>query len=217
MPNFDDSLAIYRISFNTPDVRLFNISGSIIPPNGSANSSNRSFVNLEQIPSRELDFDQDIFCLSEFEYRSEEFRIFVNVIQLYVVSEEGEFCARSNGTGRDCSVFYTSKISSSTVAPATLPGRFNDECSRPRHPQLQSRTSVRPEHRRQPSHKQDRAPSKWRTTHRVLPRAHQHRARSVPYSVSSWLHLPDSGHISNLCCPVYVRLPSLVSEFQLQA
>ena len=37
-PNFDDSLAIYRISLNTPDVRLFNISDSIIPPNGSANS-----------------------------------------------------------------------------------------------------------------------------------------------------------------------------------
>ena len=96
--------------------------------------------------------------------------------------------------------------------------------SRPRHPQLQSWTSVRPEHRRQSSHKQNRAPSKWRTAHRVLPRAHQHRAHSVPYSVSPWLHLPDSGHISRaefvvqryLCCPVYVRLPSLASEFQLQ-
>ena len=131
-PNFDDSLAIYRISFNTPDVRLFNISGSIIPPNGSANSSNESFVNLEQIPRRELDFDQDIFCLSEFEYRSEEFRIFVNVIQLYVVSEEGEFCARANGTGPDCNVFYTFQnfvlyYGSSNPTTGEV-SRFDDEC-----------------------------------------------------------------------------------------
>ena len=119
-------------NFNTPDVRLFNISGSIIPPNGSANSSNESFVNLEQIPSRELEFDQDIFCLSEFEYQSEEFRIFVNVIQLYVVSEEGEFCARANGTGPDCNVFYTFQnfvlyYGSSNPTTGEV-GRINDEC-----------------------------------------------------------------------------------------
>lgn len=124
-PNFDDSLAIYRFSLNPPDVRLFDISGTIIPSNGS-------FVNLEQIPSRELELDQDIVCLSEFEYRSEEFRIFVNVIQLYVVSEDGQFCTSAEGTGPDCTAFYTFRnfiLYYGSVDPNSGEvERFDDEC-----------------------------------------------------------------------------------------
>ena len=103
-PNFDDSLSIYRFSHNNTDVRLFNISGNIIPPNGT-------FVHLEKIPKRELNFDADIFCLSEFEYRSDESQIFFNAVQLAVVSNDGHFCV--SRTGPDflnyCSVFYTFK------------------------------------------------------------------------------------------------------------
>ena len=41
--NYDDSLGIYRFSLTGPDSLLFNISGTIIPPNGT-------FTHLEMIP-----------------------------------------------------------------------------------------------------------------------------------------------------------------------
>lgn len=71
IPNVDDSLAIYHFTLAETDVRVLELSGTIIPPNGS-------YVSLEQISDRELQAfematEEDVFCLSEFEYRSEDF------------------------------------------------------------------------------------------------------------------------------------------------
>ena len=44
--NYDAPLGIYRFSLTGPDSLLFNISGTIIPPNGT-------FANLEMIPYAE--------------------------------------------------------------------------------------------------------------------------------------------------------------------
>ncbi len=100
--SFDDSLGIYRFSLTRPDTLLFNISGTIIPPNGS-------FVNLEQIPYDEQYLPLDIYCLSEFEYREKDFDIFFNAIEVIIVSSDGKFC-EINGeqnSGNKCYNFYT--------------------------------------------------------------------------------------------------------------
>ena len=126
-PNFDDSLGIYRFSLDHPDVRLFNISGTIIPPNGT-------FINFEEIPQRELPYVGDVYCLSEFEYKSEEFQIFFNTIEVVVVSNDGRFCI--NRTGPElpnvCILFYTFRnfvLYYASINPITgRTERFSDQC-----------------------------------------------------------------------------------------
>ena len=126
--NFDDSLGIYRLSINPPDTLLFNISGTIIPPNGT-------YLNLEKIPSNNLNRDQDIFCLSEFEYRSTEFQIFFNVIQVIVVSDDGTFCKTNAGPDEQtnvCIPFYTYEdqvLYYASIDPISRETeRFDDQC-----------------------------------------------------------------------------------------
>ncbi len=128
--NFDDSLGIYRYSVNLPPENhtlLFNISGTIIPPNGT-------FLNLEKAPESELDFDDDVFCLSEFEYRPDDFQIYFNAIELIVVSPEGKFCASVPATGvSTCSFLYTFAdfvLYYASIDPVTGGvRRFDQQCS----------------------------------------------------------------------------------------
>lgn len=99
IPNFDDCLAIYHFTLAETDVRVLEISGTIIPPNGS-------YVSLEQISDKELQAfemttEADVFCLSEFEYRSEDFGIYFNVAQLFVVPNAGEVRGRGGWGGRE--------------------------------------------------------------------------------------------------------------------
>ena len=100
--NFDDSLGIYRFSINPPDVLLFNISGTIIPPTGP-------YINFEKIPDRLLPFDQEVYCLSEFEYREDEAQIFFNAVEVQAVSEDGKFCTTDGRLHEDnfCWPYYT--------------------------------------------------------------------------------------------------------------
>jgi hypothetical protein len=96
--NVNDQLDIYRSEF-----RLVNISGNIYPPNGS-------FVNLEH---QELNSTEDVFCLSEFEYRSEDYQIYYNFVQLLVVAEDGRFCTTVGGLHNPsnvCSEFYNQSV-----------------------------------------------------------------------------------------------------------
>ena len=46
-------------------------------------------------------YDHNVFCLSEFEYRSEESQIFFNTIELVVVSKTGQFCVPYTGRNPD--------------------------------------------------------------------------------------------------------------------
>ena len=103
-PNFDDSLAIFRFQYTGDSVHLLNISNNIIP------ASNGSFVGFETI----LDGRSVTHCLSEFEYREEEFDIFFNSIEVQAISDQGEFCAIKTGsdvknlsTYSECTLYYT--------------------------------------------------------------------------------------------------------------
>ena len=88
-PNFDDSLAIFRYQYTGESVHILNISNNIIPP-----SNNVSFIGFETV----VDPDGEVtHCLSEFEYREEEFKIFFNSIELQAISDQGEFCAIKTG------------------------------------------------------------------------------------------------------------------------
>ncbi len=119
-----ESLGIYRFSIG-PDLLLFNISDIITPSNGS-------FVNLEQIPNID---PWDIYCLSEFEYREENFEIFFNVIEVIVVSPEGKFCDTRvvNSTNSFCYSYYTQGnfiLYYASQNPITGDvNRFDDECT----------------------------------------------------------------------------------------
>ena len=135
--NFDDSLGIYRFSVDHPDVRLFNLSGSIIEPNGTF-TDNNTFVNFEQIPERELDTVAfDVFCLSEFEYRRERSQIFFNSIEIVVVSNDGRFCDIVSGTAESdtnyCDLFYTFRnfvlYYASVSATTGQILHFDDQCT----------------------------------------------------------------------------------------
>ena len=134
--NYDDSLAIYRFSPDRPDhdTRLLNISGTIIPPNGT-------FVVLETISyTDQIDLDpallENIFCLSEFEYRSQESDIFFNVVQVVPVSTiselDGKFCEIRSSLSNSsfCNAYY---YASSLYYAALDPSfgtiqPFEDEC-----------------------------------------------------------------------------------------
>ena len=124
--NFDDSLGIYRLSIDPQaSTVLFKISGNIIPPNGT-------FVNLEKIPRNDLEIiGQDIFCLSEFEYRSDEFQIFFNAIELIVVSDDGTFCKTHVGPELTnfCVPFYSYLYYASINPTSGAIERFDDQCS----------------------------------------------------------------------------------------
>ena len=126
--NFDDSLGIYRFSpLNPPDHLLFNISGNIIPPNGT-------FVNLERIPDRILFFDGELFCLSEFEYREEDSQIYFNAGQVKLVSEDSQFCTITSGLteANTCLSYYSLEnfiLYYASINPTTGElERFDDAC-----------------------------------------------------------------------------------------
>ena len=102
--NYDDSLAIFRFQYTGDSVHLLNISNNIIP------ASNGSFVGFETV----LDGTSVTHCLSEFEYREEDFNIFFNSIEVQAVSDQGEFCAiktgsnvRNYNTYSACTLYYT--------------------------------------------------------------------------------------------------------------
>ena len=108
-PNSDNSLGVYRLStYDLQYVRLLDISDIL--------SSNGSFVLLEQIPNRELLFE-DIYCLSEFDYRSEDSQIFFNAVQLEVISSDGHFCVSTAGLN-SCGLYYKF-LSYASVEPIT--------------------------------------------------------------------------------------------------
>lgn len=133
-PNFDDSLGIYRLSVDHPDVRLLNISDTIIPANAS--SSINTFVYFEEIPERELFVpNQEIFCLSEFVYRSKESQVFFNSIEVVPVSDDGRFCTTRSGRDyqvNQCVSFYMFQnfvLYYASINPVTRETeKFHDEC-----------------------------------------------------------------------------------------
>ena len=88
-PNFDDSLAIFRLTHEGKSVPLLNISNNIIP------ASNGTFVSFETV--LEAENDEVTYCLSEFEYREKDFKIFFNAIEVQAISDKGEFCATKSG------------------------------------------------------------------------------------------------------------------------
>ena len=126
-PNFDDSLGIYRYSLDNSGMHLFNISGNILPPNGT-------FVHFEEIPQRYFQHAGDIYCLSEFEYRSKDSKIFFNAIELVVVSENGQFCVTHTGPDvlhNNCVFYYTLDdiLYYAFVDPVTgVIERFDEKC-----------------------------------------------------------------------------------------
>ena len=96
----------FPVNIYRSDFRVLNISGTIIPPNGS-------YVYLEQISAQELNSSDDVFCLSEFEYRKEDYRIYYNFVQLLVISEDGYFCTTVKGLHYPpnlCSQFYNQSV-----------------------------------------------------------------------------------------------------------
>ena len=131
--NFDDRLGIYRFSvYITPasHPRLFNLTGTLFSSNGT--SLDGTFLTLEKIPYTELVFN-DIYCLSEFEYRSENSQIYFNTVELQVVSADGEFCATVSGDASQCHLFYTFMnfaLYYASVDPVTGElQRFDAQCS----------------------------------------------------------------------------------------
>jgi hypothetical protein len=130
-PNSDNSLGIYRLSINDLKyVRLLNISDILL--------SNGTLVYLEQVPADELRFDEDIFCLSEFDYRSDDSQIFYNTVQLEVVSSDGHFCVTSNGVTSNgvtsngfsfCALHYKLLSYASTEPLTGEVERFASQCS----------------------------------------------------------------------------------------
>lgn len=107
-PNFDDSLAIYRFTYQGTNVHLLNISNNIIP------ASNGSFISFETV--LESGGTEVTHCLSEFKYREKDFDIFLNTIEVLAVSDEGVFCATKSGYDVNnfdlysrCTLYYTHK------------------------------------------------------------------------------------------------------------
>ena len=106
-PNFDDSLAIYRLTYNGINVKLLNISNNIIPAR-----TNGSFIGFETV--YDIEDNQVTHCLSEFQYREEDFDIFFNTVEVLAVSDTGEFCVTRSGTDlknfatySSCTIHYT--------------------------------------------------------------------------------------------------------------
>ena len=142
-PNFDDSLAIFRFQHTGESVHLLNISNNIIP------ASNGTFVSFETIQDDE---DNEVtHCLSEFQYRKEDFNIFFNAIEVRAISDRGEFCAIRNGSDVDdfdtysrCTLYYTLRefvlFYGSTNRFSGKITRFDEECiivkDRPAGPDL---------------------------------------------------------------------------------
>ena len=93
-------LTVYRSSASGTNTALFNIT-AIIPPNGT-------FTYLERIPGT-LFSRPDTYCLSEFEYRSQDFLIFYNTIEVIPVTDDGEFCATRSGlsSSNGCYMYYS--------------------------------------------------------------------------------------------------------------
>ena len=130
-PNFDDSLAIFRFQYTGESVHLLNISNNIIP------ASNGSFVRFETIP--DFEDNQITYCLSEFQYREEDFNIFFNSIEVEAISDKGEFCAIKTGSDVDdystyssCTLYYTHGgfilFYGSMNRFSGIITRFDDEC-----------------------------------------------------------------------------------------
>ena len=105
-PNFDDSLAIFRFRYTGDSVHLLNISNNIIP------ASNGSFISFETVV--DSGGKEVTHCLSEFQYREEDFDIFFNTIEVQAISDKGEFCAIKTGNNVSnfsdysrCTLYYT--------------------------------------------------------------------------------------------------------------
>ena len=128
-PNFDDSLAIFRFRHTGESVHLLNISNNIIP------ASNGTFVSFETVQEG----NEMTHCLSEFQYREEDFTIFFNSIEVEAISDQGEFCAIKTGSDVDdfdtysrCTLYYTFRefvlFYGSTNRFNGEITRFDDEC-----------------------------------------------------------------------------------------
>ena len=115
---FNDPLKIYHSGHP-----LFEISGNVIPPNGT-------FLHIENIHMTEIsqngtflyniDKGRDIYCLRTFEYHPEAFQIYFNAVNLFAVSNNADFCAAVNTSVEemdfscaDLSLYYSSRDSSS--------------------------------------------------------------------------------------------------------
>ena len=129
-PNFDDSLGIYRTSLNTgQDLYVLNISEIITPPPNAT-----AFLHFEEFSRGQV--GNNLFCLSEFEYRSEESLIFLNTIELMVVSNRGEFCviiANRDPLVNFCALYYLFRNAVLFYASADpnsgFVTRFGTQCS----------------------------------------------------------------------------------------
>ena len=99
--DFNQLLAVYRSSDFDTNTALFNLTGTVIPPNGT-------FTYLERIPIS-LSSVSDTYCLSEFEYRSQDSLVFYNTIEVILVTDDGEFCATRSGmsSSNGCNTYYS--------------------------------------------------------------------------------------------------------------
>ena len=131
-PNFDDSLAIFRIQYTGESVHLLNISNNIIP------ASHGTYVSFETI--QEVENSEITHCLSEFQYRKEDFTIYFNSIEVEAISAQGEFCAIKTGSNVDdfdtysrCTIYYTFRefvlFYGSRNRYSGKITRFDDECT----------------------------------------------------------------------------------------
>ena len=123
---YDDTFGIYRPSLTGRDLQLLKMSDIINPENGSV-------VHLEMIPHTEQPQDkppQDIYCLSKFEYRSQEFEIVFNAIEVVPVSTNGKFCdVRSDSSlNNSCHSYYLNLHYASIDIGSGNIERFNDRC-----------------------------------------------------------------------------------------
>ena len=126
-PDISNSVGIYRLNLDSTETRLFNITGNIIPVNGS-------FVNVEVVDTGLAEI-REIYCLSEFEYRPSEFQIFFNAVQLVVISFEGKFCVNYSGNGNEtlnkCEFYYTGDDTlfyAFGLPGSILNSRFDETC-----------------------------------------------------------------------------------------
>ena len=115
--SIDNTLVVYRYSPLHPKTPLFNISSVV-------DSNDNSFVRFEVLPRQ----DYDIFCLSEFEYRSTESQIFFNVMQIVIVSDDGHFCVDSTSPDPFVNLCYSIPYYASTNPFTGILDGFENRC-----------------------------------------------------------------------------------------
>ena len=128
--DYENSFGIYRSPPKGDDSQLLRMS-DIITPSGEA------LMNLEMIPyaqqQRYLGYyylpPRDIYCLSRFEYRSQESEIAFNVIEVTPLSSDGRFCTMSSDAGRCDSYYLNGKLYYASTNPTSGKiERYNDYC-----------------------------------------------------------------------------------------